>query len=128
MQSPNSSITEQGIERVDLELRDSNLITGARASVSSSHDLCLGYIVQPQWNLTGSLRETSKYSPFIHRFTEHILLRARHVLDIGDRAINKAALAHKEFTPHACVYTYAGMHTRGINKERHSKALKATWP
>lgn len=112
MQNPSSSITEQGIERVDLELRDSNLITG-----TSSHDLCLGYMVQPQWNLTRSLRETSKYSPFIHRFTEHIFLHARRVLDIGDRAINKAALAHKEFTPHARVYTYAGMRTRGINKE-----------
>lgn len=46
-----------------------------------------------------------------------MFLHARRVLDIGDRAINKAALAHEEFTPHARVYTYAGMHTRGINKE-----------
>ena len=45
--------------------------------------------------------------------------------DSRDRAINKAALAHKKLTPHACGYTYAGMHTRYINKERTSEALIA---
>lgn len=33
------------IERVDLELRDNNLITGTGDFVSSSHDSCLGYMV-----------------------------------------------------------------------------------
>ena len=38
-------ITEQCIERVDLELRDNNLITGTGDFVSISHDLCLGNMV-----------------------------------------------------------------------------------
>lgn len=63
-------------------------------------------MVQPQRDLKGSLRENSVYSehnPFIHWFTEHLFLNAKHVLGIGDGALNEAALAHKELTPHACV-------------------------
>lgn len=103
------------IERVDLELRDSNLITGAGAFVSSSHHLCFGYMVQPQWNLKGSLRETSKYNPFIHWFTEHISLNTRHALGIGDRAMNTAVLAREELTPHACTHS-THMHVTYIHR------------
>lgn len=105
MRIPSPGVTEQRIERVNLELRDNNLMTGAGAFVSSSHNLCFGYMVQPQWNLKGSLRETSEYNPFIHWFTEHILLNARHVLGIGDRAMNEAVLAHKEVTSHMCTHS-----------------------
>ena len=45
MQSLSPGVTEQHIERVDLELRDNNLIIGTGDFVSSSHDLCLGYMV-----------------------------------------------------------------------------------
>lgn len=46
MESQPPSITDQCIEWVDLELKDNNLITGAGAFVSSSHNLCFGYMVQ----------------------------------------------------------------------------------
>lgn len=50
-----------------------------------------------------SERPPSTVHPFIGSL--NTFLHARRVLDIGDGAINKAALAHKEFTPHARVYT-----------------------
>lgn len=49
------------------------------------------------------IRLYSEHNPFIHWFTEHLFLNAKHVLGIGDGALNEAALAHKELTPHACV-------------------------
>lgn len=45
--------------------------------------------------------------------------------DSGDRAINKAALAHKKLTSHACGCTYTGTHTHYINKDR---LAKHWWP
>lgn len=58
-------ITEQCIERVALERRDSNFIAGAGAFLSGSHDLCSHHVLQPQWNLKGSLGETSEYDLFV---------------------------------------------------------------
>lgn len=66
--SSSPSITAQCIEWMDLELKDNNLITAAGTFVSSSHNLCFDYMVQPQWTVKGSLRKTSKYNSFIHSF------------------------------------------------------------
>lgn len=81
------------IEWVDLELRNNNLITGTGAFVSSSHNLCFGYMVQPQRNLKGSTQKDLRVQS-IHWFTEHILLNARHMLGFEDRGLNKAILIH----------------------------------
>lgn len=62
---PRRGITEQYIETVASGLRDNNFITGEGAFVSSSHHLCFSYVVQPQWNFDGSLRETSEYNLFV---------------------------------------------------------------
>lgn len=62
---PRRGITEQCIETVASGLRDNNFVTGEGAFVSSPHHLCFSYVVQPQWNLEGSLRETSEYNLFV---------------------------------------------------------------
>lgn len=73
-----------------LELRDSNLTTGAGAPVSSSHHFCFGYVVQPPWDLRRSLERPLRAAC---SFTERVLPDARHVLGCGGRAVNEAVLA-----------------------------------